>query len=60
MVEDKRFPPDVQVKKGFSWTEQMAIAIACLVEDEKMELINWIKDVRTFMLVAALWANLAR
>lgn len=45
MVEDNRFPQDVQVKKGYSWTEQMAIAIACLVEEKKMELIDWVKDV---------------
>lgn len=44
-VEDNRFPPDVQVKKGYSWSEQLGIAIACLVEDGKMELIEWVKQV---------------
>jgi len=45
MVEDNRFPPDVQVKKGFSWSEQLGIAIAVLVEGGEQELVDWIKDV---------------
>ncbi|EPT01958.1 hypothetical protein FOMPIDRAFT_1036026 [Fomitopsis schrenkii] len=44
-VEENRFPPDVQVKKGFSWSEQLGIAIACLVEDGKEELIEWVKQI---------------
>ena len=45
MVEDTRFPPDVQVKKGYSWSEQLGIAIAALVEDGHVELIDWTKEV---------------
>lgn len=45
MVVENRFPPDVQVKKGYSWSEQLGIAIGCLVEDGKTELIDWVKQV---------------
>ncbi|TFK52842.1 timeless-domain-containing protein [Heliocybe sulcata] len=44
-VLDTRFPPDVQVKKGYSWSEQLGIAIACLTEDGKRELVEWVKDI---------------
>jgi hypothetical protein len=33
------------VKKGYSWSEQIGIAIAALVEDGKAELVEWVKDV---------------
>jgi hypothetical protein len=45
MVEDTRFPADVQVKKGYSWSEQLGIAIAALVEGGEGELVEWVKDV---------------
>lgn len=44
-VDDTKFPPEVQVKKGYSWSEQIGIAIAALVEDGKAELVEWVKDV---------------
>ncbi|TFY67030.1 hypothetical protein EVJ58_g1892 [Rhodofomes roseus] len=44
-VEETRFPPDVQVKKGYSWSEQLGIAIACLVGEGKNELIEWVKQI---------------
>ncbi|KAG1818982.1 timeless protein-domain-containing protein [Suillus subaureus] len=44
-VEDTRFPPEVQVKKGYSWSEQIGIAIAALVDDGKTELVEWVKDI---------------
>jgi replication fork protection complex subunit Tof1/Swi1 len=50
MVEDTRFPPDVQVKKGFSWSEQLGIAIAVLVEGGEQELVAWVKDVGSLSL----------
>jgi replication fork protection complex subunit Tof1/Swi1 len=43
--EDSKFPPDVQVKKGYSWSEQLGIAIACLQENGQTELITWVKEV---------------
>jgi replication fork protection complex subunit Tof1/Swi1 len=46
MVGDTRFPPDVQVKKGYSWSEQLGIAIAVLVEGGEGGLVDWVKDVR--------------
>ncbi|KII91841.1 hypothetical protein PLICRDRAFT_38697 [Plicaturopsis crispa FD-325 SS-3] len=49
-VEDNRFPQDVQVKKGYSWSEQLGIAIQALVEDGKVELINWVKDILTLVI----------
>ena len=36
---------EVQVTQGYTWTEEMGIVIACLVEDEKSHLINWVKEV---------------
>jgi len=45
-VEDNRFPPDVEVKKGYSWSDQLGIAIAFLVEAKQEEFITWTKEVR--------------
>ncbi|OAX37898.1 timeless-domain-containing protein [Rhizopogon vinicolor AM-OR11-026] len=45
LVEDIKFPAEVQVKKGYSWSEQIGIAIAALVEDGKTELVEWVKDI---------------
>ena len=36
---------EVQVTQGYTWTEEMGIVIACLVEDEKTHLIDWVKEV---------------
>lgn len=36
---------EVQVTQGYTWTEEMGIVIAYLVEDEKTHLINWVKEV---------------
>jgi hypothetical protein len=38
-------PPDVEVKKGFSWSEQLAIAMAALQDAGQSELIEWVKEV---------------
>ena len=45
---DERFPPDVQVKKGFTWSEQLAIAMTALEEAGQGELIKWVKEVGLF------------
>jgi replication fork protection complex subunit Tof1/Swi1 len=42
---DPKFPPDVQVKKGYSWSEELAIAMAALQEAGQGELIEWVKEV---------------
>ena len=46
---------EVQVTQGYSWTEEMGIVIACLVEDEKTHLINWAKEVSpaAFLIIGA-------
>jgi hypothetical protein len=42
---------DVTVKKGFKTTEQIGIAVACLVEEENKLLIDWVVDVSGFIIV---------
>ncbi|KAF7973783.1 hypothetical protein HWV62_41286 [Athelia sp. TMB] len=44
-VEDARYPPDVQVKKGHPWSAQVGIAIAALMETGAGGLIGWVKDI---------------
>ncbi|THH04072.1 hypothetical protein EW145_g5791 [Phellinidium pouzarii] len=44
-TQESKLPPDVQVKKGYSWSEQLGIAIGCLVEKEEQELIDWVKEI---------------
>ena len=46
-VEDTRFPQDVEVKKGFSWSDQLGIAVASLVDANQEDLVKWTKEVRT-------------
>lgn len=36
---------EVQVKKGYSWSEQIGITVAALIEDGKTELVEWVKDI---------------
>ncbi|KAI0293651.1 timeless protein-domain-containing protein [Multifurca ochricompacta] len=40
-----RFPPDVRVKKGFSWSEELAISMAALQEAGQGELVKWVKEI---------------
>ena len=42
---DERFPQDLSVKKGYSPSEQMGVAIAALTEKGQMELVEWTKQV---------------
>jgi hypothetical protein len=48
--DDGGFSGEVQVKKGYSWSEQIGIAVAALVEEGKSELVEWVKDVRSHVL----------
>jgi len=41
----------VEVKKGYSWSDQLGIAIATLTEAGQEELVNWTKDVCCTLLV---------
>lgn len=47
---DPRFPPDVKVKKGYSWSEQLAIAMAALQDAGQGELIAWVKETLTVVI----------
>ena len=42
---DKRFPAEVEVKKGYSWSDQLGIAIAALVEASQEDLVKWAQEV---------------
>ncbi|KAI8989035.1 timeless-domain-containing protein [Trametes punicea] len=42
---DSRFPPDVQVKKGYSLSDQIGVAMAALIEKEQQSLIEWTKQI---------------
>jgi replication fork protection complex subunit Tof1/Swi1 len=44
-VVDRRFPADVQVKKGWSWSEQVGIAILALVDEGHQALVEWSREV---------------
>ncbi|KAI0657606.1 timeless-domain-containing protein [Cubamyces menziesii] len=44
---DSRFPPDVQVKKGYTLSDQIGIAIAALVEKGQQNLVEWTKQILT-------------
>lgn len=39
------FSGEVRIKKGYTWSEQIGIAVAVLVEEGKSELVEWVKDV---------------
>lgn len=42
---ENRWAAEVKVKKGYSWSEQMGIAIKCLLDEEKGMLVEWVKEV---------------
>ncbi|KAH9903300.1 timeless-domain-containing protein [Cubamyces lactineus] len=42
---DSRFPPDVQVKKGYTLSDQIGIAIAALIEKGQQNLVEWTKQI---------------
>lgn len=44
-AEDTQFPAEVHVKKGYTWSEQLGIVIACLVDNDKKHLVDWTKQV---------------
>lgn len=39
--------PEVKVKKGYSWSQQVGIAIACLIESNKKHMVDWMKEILT-------------
>ncbi|CDO77442.1 hypothetical protein BN946_scf184857.g49 [Trametes cinnabarina] len=42
---DSRFPPDVQVKKGYTLSEQIGIVVAELVEKGQRNLVEWTRQI---------------
>ncbi|KAI0357683.1 timeless-domain-containing protein [Trametes cingulata] len=42
---DSRFPQDVQVKKGYSLSDQIGIAVGVLVEKGQRNLVEWTKQI---------------
>ncbi|KAJ4477289.1 timeless protein-domain-containing protein [Lentinula aciculospora] len=44
-VEDTQFLQEVQVKKGYSWSDQVGIAIAALIEAGQTELVLWTQEI---------------
>jgi len=44
-VDDTRFPQDIEVKKGYSWSDQLGIVIASLAEANQEDLVKWTTEV---------------
>jgi replication fork protection complex subunit Tof1/Swi1 len=44
-LREKPGAGEVQVKRGFSWSEQLGIVVAALVEADQRKLVDWTKDV---------------
>ena len=40
---------EVVVKKGYSWSEQVGIAVAALVDSGKRGLVNWTLEASAFL-----------
>ncbi|KAF5325413.1 hypothetical protein D9619_010000 [Psilocybe cf. subviscida] len=49
-VDDTRFPQDVVVKKGFSWSEELGIAIAALLDAHHPELVEWTRSILSLVI----------
>ncbi|KAK7023845.1 topoisomerase 1-associated factor 1 [Favolaschia claudopus] len=49
---------EVQVKRGYSWSEQLGIVIAALIDAGDIHLVKWTKDILTT--VIAQWEQVAR
>ncbi|KAI0322279.1 timeless protein-domain-containing protein [Amylostereum chailletii] len=49
-AEGSKHPPDVQVKKGYTWSQQVAIAMAALEDANQGDLIEWTKDILTLVI----------
>ncbi|KZT54478.1 timeless-domain-containing protein [Calocera cornea HHB12733] len=42
--EDDNGPREVQIKGTYSWSEQLGIAMACLIEDGQQDLVDWVRE----------------
>ncbi|OCB87291.1 timeless-domain-containing protein [Sanghuangporus baumii] len=43
--DSDKHPAEVQVKRGYSWSEQLGIAVACLIENGQQEFLDWAKEI---------------
>ncbi|KAF8333073.1 timeless protein-domain-containing protein [Cantharellus anzutake] len=43
-AKGKRRPADVDIKKGWTDSEKLGIVVMCLVEDGRMDLIDWVRS----------------
>ncbi|KAL1742157.1 timeless protein-domain-containing protein [Schizophyllum fasciatum] len=44
-VVETRWPPDVVVQKGFSWSEELGIAVGALLEEDHRDLVEWTVEI---------------
>ncbi|KAF8624656.1 hypothetical protein AX17_006987 [Amanita inopinata Kibby_2008] len=49
-TENAQFPPEVRVKKGYSWSDQLGITIAALTEAGQDNLVEWTKQILTLVI----------
>ena len=52
-VSETARPQEVRVKKGYTWTQELGIAVAALVDNGKMALVEWVKQVRSVSMLQA-------
>ncbi|KAJ7608441.1 timeless protein-domain-containing protein [Roridomyces roridus] len=44
-AEEKAAQTEVQVKRGYSWSEQLGIVVKALVDADQLDLVNWTIDI---------------
>ncbi|PPQ67837.1 hypothetical protein CVT24_003143 [Panaeolus cyanescens] len=49
-VEDTRFPQDIEVKKGYSWSDSLGIAIAALYEANHEDFVQWTTEILSLVI----------
>ncbi|KAI4520868.1 timeless-domain-containing protein [Schizophyllum commune Loenen D] len=55
-VVETRWPPDVVVQKGFSWSEELGIAVGALLEEGHKDLVEW--TIEILGLAIATWRGI--
>ncbi|KAK0224118.1 timeless protein-domain-containing protein [Armillaria fumosa] len=45
--EDAKIPADIHVKKGHSWSEEVGIVVAVLIDAGQGDLVDWTKEILT-------------
>ena len=41
----------MEVKKGYSWSDQLGIVIACLIDSNQEELVRWTTEVQYAIII---------